>query len=172
MLGTNPVPLQQVHWQSNALTARLDLIHFLIKFCVKILFCKHYSSLLNTFMRKEKDPDPYLWLMDPGGPKPADPDPQHCFLRFYILNCDAGVQVHVLREHSGGGRERHTQEGQQAHARQVQWADGKGQRLLGKNKQKPVRIHDILVWIRTNQIRGHCYFRHWPSRWQQKKDKK
>ncbi len=39
------------------------------------LFCKHYFSLLNTFMRKGKDPDlepdPYLWLMDPdpGGPK-------------------------------------------------------------------------------------------------------
>ncbi len=39
-------------------------------------------------MRKGKDPDPYLWLMDPdpGVPKhaenadPADPnpDPQHC----------------------------------------------------------------------------------------------
>ncbi len=37
---------------------------------VKILFCKHY--LLNNFMRKGKDPDPYLWLMDPDpfeGPK-------------------------------------------------------------------------------------------------------
>ncbi len=41
------------------------------KFCVKILFCKHYFSLLNTFMRKKKDPDPYLWLTDPypGGTK-------------------------------------------------------------------------------------------------------
>jgi hypothetical protein len=39
-------------------------------FCVKILFCKHYFSLINTFMRKgkeadpepvlEPDPDPYL----------------------------------------------------------------------------------------------------------------
>ncbi len=31
---------------------------------------KHYFSPLNTFMRKEKDPDPYIWL-DPeqGGPK-------------------------------------------------------------------------------------------------------
>jgi hypothetical protein len=31
-------------------------------------------------MRKEKDPDPQLFLMDPdpGGPKHADPDPQHC----------------------------------------------------------------------------------------------
>ncbi len=40
-----------------------------------MLFCRHYFSLLNTFMRKgkdpEPDPDPYLWLMDPypGGPK-------------------------------------------------------------------------------------------------------
>ncbi len=34
------------------------------KFCVEILYCKHYFSPLNTFMRKEKDPD-----LDPGGPK-------------------------------------------------------------------------------------------------------
>ncbi len=32
------------------------------QFCFKILFCKHYFSPLNTFMRKGKDPDP-------GGPK-------------------------------------------------------------------------------------------------------
>ncbi len=33
-------------------------------------------------MRKGKDPNPYLWLMDPdpGGPKHADPDPQHWYL--------------------------------------------------------------------------------------------
>jgi hypothetical protein len=44
---------------------------FLLKFCVKILFGKHYFSPLNTFVRKGKDPDPGLWLMDPdlGGPK-------------------------------------------------------------------------------------------------------
>jgi hypothetical protein len=29
----------------------------LLKFCVKILFCKHYFSLLNAFMRKGKNPD-------------------------------------------------------------------------------------------------------------------
>ncbi len=49
------------------------------KFCAKILFCKHYFSPLNTFMRKGKDPDPYLWLMDPDpdpyGQKHADPAP-------------------------------------------------------------------------------------------------
>jgi hypothetical protein len=32
--------------------------NFLLKFCVKILFCRHYFSPLNTFMRKGKDPDP------------------------------------------------------------------------------------------------------------------
>ncbi len=46
---------------------------FLLKFCVKLLFFRHYSSPLNTFMRKGKDPDPdpYLWPMDPDlvGPK-------------------------------------------------------------------------------------------------------
>ncbi len=38
-----------------------------------MLFCRHYFSPLNTFMRKGKDPDPepetYLRQMDPGGPK-------------------------------------------------------------------------------------------------------
>ncbi len=31
---------------------------------VSTLFCKHYFSPLKTFTRKEKDPDPYLWLTD------------------------------------------------------------------------------------------------------------
>ncbi len=46
----------------------------------KILFCKHYFSPLNTFMRKGKDPNPYLWLTypDPGSQKLSDPEPQHC----------------------------------------------------------------------------------------------
>ncbi len=39
-------------------------IKFFAKFCVKILFCKHYFCPLNTFMRRGKDPeldsDPYL----------------------------------------------------------------------------------------------------------------
>ncbi len=39
------------------------------KLCVKILFCTHYFSPLNTFMRKGKESDPYLWLTDPEGPK-------------------------------------------------------------------------------------------------------
>jgi hypothetical protein len=47
--------------------------NFLLKFCVKILFCRHYFSQLNTYMRKGKDPDPHLLIMDsdpdPGGPK-------------------------------------------------------------------------------------------------------
>ncbi len=44
-------------------------IILLLNFCVKISFCKHYFSPLNIFMRKGKDPDPYLWLKDP------DPNP-------------------------------------------------------------------------------------------------
>jgi hypothetical protein len=43
-------------------------IKFLLTFCVTMLFCRHYFSPLNTFMRKGKDPesdpdpnpDPYL----------------------------------------------------------------------------------------------------------------
>ncbi len=37
-----------------------------IQFCAEFLFCKHYFSPLNTFMRRgknpEPDPEPYLWL--------------------------------------------------------------------------------------------------------------
>jgi hypothetical protein len=52
-----------------------------------MLFTIHYFCPLNTFMRKGKDPDPYLWLtdpdVDPGGPEPygtdhMDPDTKHC----------------------------------------------------------------------------------------------
>ncbi len=32
--------------------------NFLLKFCVKILFCRHYFSPLNTSMRKGKVPQP------------------------------------------------------------------------------------------------------------------
>jgi hypothetical protein len=35
----------------------LEKFNFLLKFCVKILFCKNYFSPLNTFMRKEEDPN-------------------------------------------------------------------------------------------------------------------
>jgi hypothetical protein len=32
-------------------------------FCIKILFCNQYFSLLNTLMRKGKDPGPKkLWI--------------------------------------------------------------------------------------------------------------
>ncbi len=47
----------------------------MLKFCIKILFCRRPFRLLNTFMRKAKDPDPdpYLRLLDPdpGGLKPC-----------------------------------------------------------------------------------------------------
>ncbi len=52
---------QALHLQSKK-------FHVLLKFCVKILFCRHYRTV---FKRKGKDPepdscpDPYLWLMDP-----------------------------------------------------------------------------------------------------------
>ncbi len=54
---------------------------FLLKFCAKILFCKHYFSLLNTFMRKRKDPepdtDPYLPLTNGSGCSVAGIDSPH-----------------------------------------------------------------------------------------------
>jgi hypothetical protein len=40
---------------SSVLKLKID---FLLKFCVKISFCKHYFSPLNTFMTKSKDPEP------------------------------------------------------------------------------------------------------------------
>ncbi len=68
-LITCPRP-QAHHIQSKKL-------NFVLKFCVNMLFCRHYLSSLYTFMtiRKGKEPDPYLWLMDPD----PDPDPQHWY---------------------------------------------------------------------------------------------
>jgi hypothetical protein len=43
-----------------------EKFNFLLEFCVKILFRRHYFSQLNTFMRKGKDPEP-----DPN----LEPDP-------------------------------------------------------------------------------------------------
>ncbi len=67
-------------------------IEFFAKICIKILFCKHYFSPLNTFMRKGKDPDPepdpYLWLMDPdpGGPKTCRiRNPNTAFLQAFAM---------------------------------------------------------------------------------------
>ncbi len=50
---------------TGTLSSVLKIRFFAKKFCVKILFCKHYFSPLNTFMRKGKDPepDPYLLLV-------------------------------------------------------------------------------------------------------------
>jgi hypothetical protein len=58
--------------------------NFLQKFCIKILFCRHYFSLLNTFMRNWEgsvpDPDQHLRIrkvQEHADPVP-DLDPQHC----------------------------------------------------------------------------------------------
>ncbi len=63
-----------------------------IKFFAKIL-C--YFIPLNTFMRKGKDPDPDLWLMDPdlGGPKTLR------ILRIWITNTDYDTRL-TLRQRS------------------------------------------------------------------------
>jgi hypothetical protein len=53
----------------------MSKIKFLKHFCIKVLFCNHYFSPLNTFMRKGKDPDPDPYWgqtgtdADPEGPK-------------------------------------------------------------------------------------------------------
>jgi hypothetical protein len=45
---------------SQAHHLQSEIKKILLKFCVKILFCRHYFSPLKTFMRQGKDPDPYL----------------------------------------------------------------------------------------------------------------
>jgi hypothetical protein len=44
------------------------IYYFWLKFCIKISFCRHYFGLLNTLMRKGKDPEPDP-DQDPGCPK-------------------------------------------------------------------------------------------------------
>ncbi len=48
--------------------------NFLLKFCVQMLFCRHYFSPLNTFMRKgkEPDPDPHLLTNGSGSGRPKN----------------------------------------------------------------------------------------------------
>ncbi len=42
-------------------------ILFLLKFCVKLLFCKHYFSPFNSLMRKGKDPAGSISLTNESG---------------------------------------------------------------------------------------------------------
>ncbi len=45
--------------QAHDIQSKKFNVLLLLKFSCNILFCKHYFSPLNTFMRKGKDPDPY-----------------------------------------------------------------------------------------------------------------
>ncbi len=65
------------------------------KFCVKILFCKHYFR-----KRKEPDPDPYHWLIRVlEAQKHPALDPRHCFdQRFsHLFLCDTGTVFSEIR---------------------------------------------------------------------------
>ncbi len=69
--------------------------NFLLKFCVKMLFCRHSLSPLNTCVRKGTDPDPHLWQMvpdpDPGGPKTCG-------------SCGSGYTTLILTSILGNGQ--------------------------------------------------------------------
>ncbi len=74
--------------------------------CIRILFCNYSFIPLNTFTRKEKDPDPFLWLTDPG-PKytdPTDPELEHCkeknvifflstYRMFYLIKTEVKIRI-------------------------------------------------------------------------------
>jgi hypothetical protein len=51
----------------QALDLKSKKFNFLLQYCVKFLFCRHYFSALNILirMRKDPDPEPYLCLLDP-----------------------------------------------------------------------------------------------------------
>jgi hypothetical protein len=52
--------LQRAH-RPQAHHLQFKKLNLLLKFCVQILFCRHYFSPLNTFMmRKGNDPDSQL----------------------------------------------------------------------------------------------------------------
>ncbi len=58
-------------------------LNFLQKFCVKMLFCRHYFSPLNTFMIKEKDPEPDPYLLT-NGSRSGRPKNMRIRIRFRI----------------------------------------------------------------------------------------
>jgi hypothetical protein len=66
----------------------------LLKFCVQILFCKHYVSLVNTFMKEGKDPDPIRIR-----------ETQHCWEqnKAYLFSCqDVTHGLQKIAEQPGG----------------------------------------------------------------------
>ncbi len=109
-----------------------------LNFVLKFYFVKHYFSPLKTFIRKEKDPDPHLWLIDPD----PVPDPQHCItlkISCYVSNLNAELgQLHDDLEDTVGGQPA------AHHGRQ----EAKGRRLLQRIKH----VHQDIVQHLTQQL--------------------
>ncbi len=160
--------------------------NFLQKFCVKILFCRHYFSPLNTFMSKRKNPvpDPYLWLMypDPGAQKHADPDPQHWFIHIVHERKEQFKPVTrppwlILGWEEGAGQPGVLQDQRDVRGRVVTRlpALSATNRLIGAHQC----CGSMTFWCGSGSADsmpliygsgfGSWYFRHWPSRCHNKK---
>ncbi len=72
--------------------------NFVLKFCVTILFCRHYFSPLNSSVRKGKDPEP-----DPD----QEPDPIHTSVNWIRIRIRDAQNMRILPHCHIGWRNRY-----------------------------------------------------------------
>jgi hypothetical protein len=68
----DPTPFFSDFKDANLPSGILSSVLKIKFFAKKVLFCKHYFSPLDTFMRKGKDPDPYLFISGSGSRMPKN----------------------------------------------------------------------------------------------------